>query len=73
VDLLLTDQAMPGMTGLQLAVATKKLRPKLPIILATGFAELPKEAPGILRRLAKPYRIADLVEAIATALDPTRK
>jgi len=73
VDLLLTDQAMPGMTGLQLAVATKKLRPKLPIILATGFAELPKEAPGILRRLAKPYRIADLVEAIATALDSTRK
>ncbi|HEY2395742.1 MAG TPA: PAS domain S-box protein [Rudaea sp.] len=73
VDLLLTDQAMPGLTGLQLAVATKELRPKLPIILATGFAELPKEAPGILRRLAKPYRIADVIEAIAAALDTTRK
>ncbi len=73
VDLLMTDHAMPGMTGLQLAVAATGLRTTLPIILATGFAEIPREAPEILRRLAKPYRIADLIEAIAAALDGTGK
>ena len=31
-DLLLTDQAMPGLTGLQLTVAVKKIRPELPVM-----------------------------------------
>jgi len=68
ISLLLTDQAMPGMTGLQLTKAARKLRPELPVILASGFAELPKEAEGILRRLTKPYRLADLLEAVEAGL-----
>ena len=40
VDLVITDHAMPQMTGLQLADAIKKEWPDLPVILATGFAEL---------------------------------
>jgi len=68
ISILLTDQAMPGLTGLQLAEAAKRLRPQLPIILASGYAELPKDSQGILRRLAKPYRLAELLEAIAAGL-----
>ena len=41
VDLMITDYAMPGMTGLQLAEAARTLRPDLPILLATGYADLP--------------------------------
>jgi PAS domain S-box-containing protein len=69
LSILLTDQAMPGLTGLQLAEAAKKLRPRLPIILASGYAELPKHNQGILRRLAKPYRLAELLDAIAAGLE----
>ena len=41
IDLVITDQVMPRMTGLQLANAIKAEWPKLPVILATGFAEIP--------------------------------
>ena len=40
IDLMITDYAMPGMTGLQLAEAARGLRPGLPILLATGHADL---------------------------------
>jgi len=68
IDLMLTDQVMPGMTGLQLAHAVKELRPELPIILATGYAELPSSAPQNIRRLAKPFRLTELTEAIGAAV-----
>jgi signal transduction histidine kinase/CheY-like chemotaxis protein len=55
IDLMMTDHVMPGMTGIELAVASRKLRPALPILLATGYAELPEGAPLELPRLAKPY------------------
>jgi PAS domain S-box-containing protein len=69
VSVMLTDQAMPGLTGMQLTAAAKKLRPDLPVILATGFAELPKDAQGISRRLTKPYRLAELLDAISAVID----
>ena len=46
---------MPGMTGHELAAATRELRPSLPILLATGYAELPEGTQLDLPRLAKPY------------------
>jgi len=55
IDLMLTDHVMPGMTGLELAAASRQLRPSLPILLATGYAELPEGAQLDLPRLAKPY------------------
>ena len=65
IDLVVTDQAMPRMTGIQLAEAMRAERPNLPIILATGYAELPPGSDTTLPRLAKPFRQEDLAQAIA--------
>ena len=55
IDLMVTDHVMPGMTGIELAAAARALRPSLPILLATGYAELPEGTQVDLPRLAKPY------------------
>jgi PAS domain S-box-containing protein len=55
IDLMVTDHVMPGMTGIELAAASRQMRPSLPILLATGYAELPEGAQLDLPRLAKPY------------------
>jgi PAS domain S-box-containing protein len=66
VDLVISDHAMPRMTGSQLALAIRSEWPKMPIILATGFAEIP-EGSGIIDipRLGKPFSQAQLAEAIS--------
>ncbi|WP_296333167.1 PAS domain-containing sensor histidine kinase [Reyranella sp.] len=64
IDMMITDYAMPGMTGLQLAEEARALRPGLPILLATGYADLPTRAPFDLPRLHKPYQQAQLAEQI---------
>nr|WP_253575038.1 PAS domain-containing sensor histidine kinase [Bradyrhizobium japonicum] len=66
IDLLITDQAMPGMTGSELAEAVRSDWPDLPIIIATGYAELPEGPAQALRRLAKPFFEQDLAQAIAS-------
>jgi signal transduction histidine kinase len=66
IDLLITDYAMPGMTGVQLAEAARKLRPDLPILLATGYADLPARAKIELPRLSKPYQQNQLAERITS-------
>jgi len=38
-DLIVTDQVMPGMTGVEIAQSILKLRPDLPILLITGYSE----------------------------------
>ena len=55
IDLMMTDHVMPGMTGVELAAASREVRPSLPILLATGYAELPEGTQLDLPRLAKPY------------------
>jgi CheY-like chemotaxis protein len=67
-DAMITDYAMPGMTGLDLATRVKATNPKLPIILATGYAELPPEATIDFPRLGKPYSQDELAEALALCL-----
>ena len=66
-DVILTDQAMPGMTGVQLYMAIRKRWPDLPVILGTGYAELPAEAGADLTRLGKPFGRDMLDKAITTA------
>ena len=66
IDLLITDQAMPGMTGSELAEAVRRDWPDLPIIIATGYAELPEGPAQAIPRLAKPFFEQDLANAIAS-------
>ena len=70
IDLLLTDFAMPQMNGVELADAVRARRPDLPVLLATGFAELGEGASPHMPRLAKPFTQAELARAIAHAVDP---
>jgi CheY-like chemotaxis protein len=68
VDLLITDFAMPGMTGIQLAEAALHMKPDLPILLATGYAEIPSGSNLDLPRIGKPYSQAQLAREIARLL-----
>ena len=68
LDLMVTDFAMPGMNGLELAGAAREARPGLPVILATGFAGLRGVVDPGLPRLAKPYGQEDLAARIAAVL-----
>ena len=63
IDLLITDHIMPLMTGLELAEAVRKDHPRVPILLATGYAELPVGT--LWPRIAKPFAQGDLARAIA--------
>ncbi len=65
VDLVITDHAMPQMTGAQLASEIRNRWPDLPILLATGYAELPSGADPGLPRLSKPFSQVDLRRALA--------
>ncbi|HMA49143.1 MAG TPA: response regulator [Magnetospirillaceae bacterium] len=67
-DLVITDHAMPGMTGTDLAVVLRARDPALPILLATGHAELKGAQPLELPRLTKPYNQASLSLEIARLL-----
>ena len=67
-DLVITDHAMPGMTGIELSVTVRACYPTLPILLATGYAELQGELAIELPRLAKPYTQEQLSSEIARLL-----
>ncbi len=67
-DLVVTDYAMPGMTGLELGRKVQQLLPELPILLATGFADLEGAGAVDLPRLAKPYTQDQLAAEIARLL-----
>jgi CheY-like chemotaxis protein len=68
VDLVITDMAMPHMSGAQLAEAIRTLKPGFPIILATGYAERLEGFASRLPRLSKPFTQLNLVEVIALAM-----
>lgn len=68
-DVVVTDYAMPGMNGFELAQRIKERNSKLPIILATGYAELPAERSIEFERLSKPYTAKDLAAALEKAVN----
>ncbi len=68
-DVMITDYAMPSMNGLDLAIRVRQVHPKLPIVLATGYAELPAHAGASFRRLAKPFTEQQLAAALEGALN----
>jgi DNA-binding NtrC family response regulator len=70
-DAVLTDEAMPELTGTELARELRKLRPEIPIILMTGYGggkvmNLAAEI-GVDEVLRKPLRRHDLAESLARA------
>jgi len=72
IDVLITDQTMPGMTGLALAQRAAELRPGLPVLLYTGFGEGLDEAAlrrsGVRALLRKPVERETLRAALQEAL-----
>ncbi|MBW9115640.1 PAS domain S-box protein [Rhizobium cauense] len=66
-DLVVTDHAMPRMTGGELAKVLDERLPGLPVILATGYAEVPGGISQELPRLAKPFTQAQLEAAVLSA------
>jgi PAS domain S-box-containing protein len=64
IDLVVTDQSMPRMTGAQLAEKILAQQPNMPIILATGYAELGEGLGTQLPRLSKPFTQAQLAAAL---------
>jgi CheY-like chemotaxis protein len=73
-DLLLTDQTMPHLTGLQLAQQVLRLRPDLPVILCSGFSETVNAesalAAGVKAFAMKPLSLRDIAATIRQALGP---
>lgn len=71
-DVVITDYAMPGMTGLVFIERLKVLYPGLPCILATGFADAPELLEAAVVRLAKPFTQAALADCIMQSVSRTR-
>jgi CheY-like chemotaxis protein len=74
IDLVMTDHAMPGMSGLDLAREARRLRPGIPILIATGYPDLPEARALDLRCVFKPYvqeqLDAEISELLAGASEP---
>ena len=72
-DLVITDQTMPGMTGLEMARSMLEIRSDIPIILCTGYSNLVDEdvakAQGIKGFALKPVEIKDIATLIRQILD----
>jgi CheY-like chemotaxis protein len=69
-ELMLTDIVMPGMNGLALAARVHQIRPRLPVIFMTGFAdEYQAELSGSVC-LRKPFKAPDLLTAIQDVIGP---
>lgn len=68
-DVVVTDYAMPGMNGFELAQRIKERHPRLPIILATGYAELPADRSIEFGHLPKPYTAQALAVALEKAVN----
>ena len=72
-DLVITDQVMPNMTGLQLAQNMLSIRPNIPVIVCTGFPEniSSEEAKnlGIKELIFKPLSREEIAEIVRTVLD----
>jgi len=63
-DLIVTDQLMPSMTGLQLMAEVHRKWPDLPCLIVSGFAEMTADEAGQCPVLAKPFTQAQLARAI---------
>jgi GAF domain-containing protein len=69
-DLVMTDLAMPGMSGWQVAQAVKAARPQVPVVLVTGWGVEVQpgemQTHGVDRVMTKPFRFEDVQEVVAS-------
>lgn len=70
VDAVVTDHAMPQMTGLQLAEEIDRTYPGLPVVIASGYAEITSDPNSRFVRLAKPFSQSELNRALARSISP---
>ncbi len=72
-DAVITDEAMPELTGIEFARRLREIRPGLPVVLMTGYGseDLMTEAArvGVSEVLRKPLRRSDLADALGRVLD----
>lgn len=78
VDLLITDIGLPGgLNGRQVAEAARAIKPKLPVLFITGYAEQSALAPAFLRTnmeiVTKPFQLEDLARRVGQLLNPLAK
>ena len=73
-DLVVTDRAMPGMSGEELAVAVKKIDPAKRVILVTGYCdtldEKERQRFGVDGVVGKPIRPSELIDSVITVMQP---
>ncbi|MFN3163804.1 MAG: PAS domain S-box protein [Pseudohongiellaceae bacterium] len=68
-DIVITDQTMPNLTGLELAQKIRTVRPDIPVVLCSGYQEMVDEneatAMGVSRYLNKPVKLENLTSVIS--------
>jgi PAS domain S-box-containing protein len=76
IDLVLTDETMPELTGTELAREINRLRPEIPIIIMSGYSDMPlrerAQSAGVSAVLGKPLVRRNIAEALARALRASR-
>ena len=70
IDLMILDYAMPGLSGADVARRARQMRPALPIMLVTGYAEagFTTDLPPNVQLLKKPFRVAELLARVRSNL-----
>jgi len=68
IDLMMTDHGLPGMDGRELAERARKLRPALPILFASGYAET-INVPSDMYVIGKPFSIDQLRDKVKGILE----
>ncbi|MFJ2478737.1 response regulator [Pseudomonas sp. NPDC087598] len=67
IDLMMTDVGLPGMDGRELATEARKLRPALPILFASGYAES-IDVPNDMHVIGKPFSIDQLRDKVKSII-----
>lgn len=76
IELLVTDVGLPGMNGRQLAEAARELRPDLPVLFVTGYAEKAADSSAFLgpgmEMITKPFALEQLSRKVTEMLEKNR-
>ncbi|MBX7276785.1 response regulator [Pseudomonas sp. ERGC3:05] len=67
IDLMMTDVGLPDMNGKDLAQKVRELRPALPILFASGYADSIDVPPG-MQVIGKPFSIDQLRDKVKSML-----